>query len=179
MNRRLFIAFTNHGRPNALNADGTLDTRARAEKEMVNNRGDNRGGIFALIEADRDNPGSSMTFTFWQAFRGSSGAGIFDASDPDNLMVDADGDLWFGTDGNFGGNGHADALYYLDIEEGRPYRVAAVPSDAEATGPAITPDGRTFFIAVQHPGESRYSGWPQGLAPFGPRSSLVSFTVAQ
>ena len=182
-NNRLYVAFTNHGRPNALFDNGVLDARSRSAKEgreegeASNIRGDSLGAIFTILEDDTSNPGASMGFSFWQVWRGSAGNGMFDASDPDNLMIDRDGGVWFGTDGNFGGNGHADALYYLDEANSRAYRIAAVPSDAEATGPAITPDGNTLFIAVQHPGESRYSGFPQGDAPFGPRSSLVTFTA--
>jgi secreted PhoX family phosphatase len=53
------------------------------------------------------------------------------------------------------------------------FRAVATPSDAEATGPALTPDMGTLFISVQHPGESIYSTWPTGGEP---ASSLVALT---
>ena len=91
-------------------------------------------------------------------------------------MIDRDGGVWFGTDGNFGTNKTADAIYYLDLDPahaagqpgvvtatfGKAFRVVAVPSDAEATGPALGPDMRTLFVNVQHPGESIWSVWPNG-----------------
>jgi uncharacterized protein len=109
---------------------------------------------------------------------------VFDAADPDNIMIDKTGGVWFGTDGNFGRNRHADAVYYLDLDEahktsptptyGKAFRIAAVPSDAEATGPAFTADMRTIFISVQHPGEGVYSAWPRSGRPL---SSLVAVTL--
>ena len=71
--------------------------------------------------------------------------------------------------------GKSDAVYYLDLDPahkagqpgivnatfGKAFRVAAMPSDAEATGPALSSDMRTLFVSVQHPGEGVYSTWPQ------------------
>jgi secreted PhoX family phosphatase len=92
---------------------------------------------------------------------------MYDASKPDNLAIDKDGGVWFGTDGNFANNGVADSLYYLDLNPahagrtyGKGFRFVSVPSDAEATGPQFSPDMRTLFMSVQHPGEFVYSAWP-------------------
>ena len=95
--------------------------------------------------------------------------------------------MWFGTDGNFGVAAHADAFYYLDLDlthrEGQPgvaqpsfgkaFRVVAMPSDAEATGPSFTPDMGSIFMSVQHPGENAYSTWPKGD---GTLSSVIALT---
>ena len=105
---------------------------------------------------------------------GTSGTGPFDAANPDNLVIDKDGGVWFGTDGNFGTNGRADACYYLDLDPanragqpgvvnasyGKAFRFVAGPSDSEATGPCFSSDRKTFFFAVQYPGENVYSTWP-------------------
>ncbi|MEM8885550.1 MAG: alkaline phosphatase PhoX, partial [Planctomycetota bacterium] len=101
----------------------------------------------------------------------TAGRGAYDVANVDNLAIDADGGIWFGTDGNFGTNGTADALYYLDLDPahahtrsptfGQAFRVAACPSNAEATGPAFNADASTLFFAVQHPGEDdRPSAFP-------------------
>ena len=184
----LYIAFTKHGRPNLLAADGTLDKRSSSEKKGTtspNWRADKTGALFAIKEADQSAPGGSMTFEFYAVWLGKEGTGLYDAANPDNLLIDQAGKVWFGTDGNFSTNKTADAIYYLDQTSGDPdgdgitggpYRIVTAPSDAEATGPALTPDGRTLFFNVQHPGEGRFSAWPSGNEPL---SSMVAITVGQ
>jgi secreted PhoX family phosphatase len=136
------------------------------------NRADPRGGIYVIEEAAAATPASSTTFAYWQAWAGSNTAGLFTAASPDNLMIDAQGGVWFGTDGNWGASGKksADALYYLDLDPahktlanptyGLAFRIVAAPSDAELTGPALTPAMSSLFFSVQHPGEDNYSSWP-------------------
>jgi secreted PhoX family phosphatase len=170
----LYVAFTNHTARTALKADGTLNNGATREPA----RTDNLGSLFAMREMSDVTPGDTSDdhqFQYFRAWRGSKTApgadGLYDAGSPDNIMIDADGGVWFGTDGNFGTNGHADALYYLDLDPahratpvptyGKAFRVVAGPSDSEATGPAFSPDMRTLFFNVQHPGEDQYSTWPR------------------
>jgi uncharacterized protein len=155
----LYVAFTNHTGQTALDARGVLYDPAA--QPMTPRRADKAGAIFGMIEAG--DPASSRTFTFWSAWQGTLGSGEFDAADPDNIVIDRDGGVWFGTDGNFGTNKTADAFYYLALDnqgKGRAFRVLSVPSDAECTGPCLSSDMRTLFAAVQHPGENRPSTWP-------------------
>jgi len=173
---RLYIAFTKNGRQTALNQDGVLfDPDEHAANSPT--RFDDVGSIFVFEEADPTNPDESMTFTFWTAWLGTRGDGPFDVVDPDNMAIDADGGVWFGTDGNFGVNGTADAAYYLDLDPahragqpgivvptyGVPFRITGGPGDSEATGPAFNSTMTTFFFNVQHPGEDFEddpSSWP-------------------
>lgn len=176
-NPRIYVAFTNHTRQVACNQNGVLFEPA---DHAINspNRGDNSGSIMAMQEGNVQSPGASTTFTYFTAWSGVLGSGTFDAVAPDNLAIDSNGGVWFGTDGNFGRNGTSDGVYYLDMDPahkagvsgvvnptfGLAFRVAAVPSDAEATGPAFSADEKSLFIAVQHPGEnfvSNPSSWPQ------------------
>jgi secreted PhoX family phosphatase len=174
--KKIYLAFTNHSRRVALDEDGVLfDPATHATESPL--RDDPLGAVFVMEEGDPDDPGASLAFTFYSAWNGTSGQGPLDAANPDNVMIDPQGNVWFGTDGNFGTNGTADAIYYLDREEGRAIRVVAAPSNAEATGPALTPDGKTLFFNVQHPGEGQFSSWPNGSA-YGPLSALVAVTVA-
>jgi secreted PhoX family phosphatase len=65
----------------------------------------------------------------------------------------------------------SDAIYYLDLDDahrattvptyGMAFRVAAAPSDAETTGPALSAGMGTLFFNVQHPGEFIDSSWPR------------------
>ena len=162
---RLYVAFTKHGRPNVLRADGTLNA-GDVERPI---RDDSLGRIFVIEEDDPARPGRSTGFSFWQVWEGTEGTGPFDAANPDNLAIDRDGGVWFGTDGNYGRNGTADALYYLDLNPahasyGTAFRFAAGPGDSEATGPAFNATMTTLFFNVQHPGEDfegAPSTWPQ------------------
>ena len=164
----LYIAFTNHGRKAALDQNGLVfDPATHAMNSPT--RPDKVGSLFALREVG--DPATSTGFTFTKVWAGTKGTGRFDAADIDNVMIDSVGGVWFGTDGNFGTAGHADALYYLDLDPahkttlvptfGKAFRIASAPSDAEFTGPAFTSDERTLFFAVQHPGEAAASTWPQ------------------
>lgn len=171
---RVYVAFTNHNRKTQLDQDGKLFDPAMHDM-LSKVRPDTTGQIFAIIEANPANPGASTSFTYVQAFGGTKGKGQHDAADPDNLLIDKDGGVWFGTDGNFGVNGFADGFYYLDLDPthragepgvvvptyGKAFRAVASPSDAELTGPAFSADMRTLFISIQHPGEDIYSSWPQ------------------
>jgi len=177
----IHVAFTKSGRQTCLDQDGVLYDPAVHDDEAPK-RIDSVGSIFTLREADAANPGSfeknNRFFKYWLTWLGTKGTGPHDAATPDNLMIDAEGGLWFGTDGNFKLNGTADAVYYLDLDPdhkdspvptyGLPFRVAAGPSDAEATGPAFNATQTTLFFNVQHPGENLSdqapgSTWPRGL----------------
>jgi hypothetical protein len=170
---RLYVAFTNHGRKTQLDQAGKLIDPAVHDMVSVK-RDDSVGTIFAIQEQDPTNPGASLTFSYFQAWKGSKGAGIWDAATPDNLLIDKSGGVWFGTDGNFGVNKTADSIYYLDLDPkhragqpgiltptfGKPFRIVSAPSDAEATGPALSANMGTLFYSVQHPGENAFSNWP-------------------
>lgn len=165
---RIYVAFTNHSGTVALDQNGVLI----APTAVQPNRGDRTGGLFAIQEDATATPAASTTFKYWQVWGGDLAAGLFDAGSPDNIAIDADGGLWFGTDGylNSTGRKSADGIYYLDLDPahkttprptfGLAFRIAAVPSDAESTGPTFTPAMRTLFFHVQHPGEDIHSSWP-------------------
>jgi secreted PhoX family phosphatase len=183
---RLYIAFTKHGQKTQLDQSGVLYDPA-THAMMSPTRPDKVGSIFTLEEANPASPGASFTFSYAQAWHGSEGDSDFDAANPDNIAIDRDGGVWFGTDGNFETNHAADGLYFLDLDPahkdgmggivnpsyGKAFRVVAAPSDAEATGPAFSPDMGTLFFSVQHPGENQYSSWPSGE----PLSSMVAVTL--
>jgi uncharacterized protein len=162
---RIYVAFTNHTGGTALTQNGVLVATQP-------NRADPRGGVYVMEETTTATPAASMTFKYWQAWAGDSNAGLFTATCPDNIMIDDKGGVWFGTDGNFNAQAKksADALYYLDLNPahkttatptyGLAFRVVAVPSDAEITGPAFSSKMSTLFFSVQHPGEDVTSNWP-------------------
>jgi secreted PhoX family phosphatase len=54
-------------------------------------------------------------------------------------------------------------------DAGKVIRVASAPTDAELTGPWFSPDGKTLFLSVQHPGdETKDIKNPTSKFPFDP-----------
>lgn len=108
---------------------------------------------------------------------------------PDGLMLDARGVLWIQTDAsatemnkgafkNIGNN----QMLACDPSSGEIRRFLTGPVNCEITGATMTPDGKTLFINIQHPGETpaevsdpsqptRFSNWPLGGRP---RSATVA-----
>jgi secreted PhoX family phosphatase len=111
---------------------------------------------------------------------------------PDGLAFDPAGRLWICTDigprainqGEMARIGN-NQLLACDVGSGEIRRFLTGPVNCEITGPAFTPDGRTLFVNVQHPGETpsersdpalprRYSSWPD-FSPGGrPRSATLA-----
>ncbi len=100
---------------------------------------------------------------------------------PDNLAFDPKGNLWFTSDISGSSMNREDKPMYLPFKNnslfvvpnegehaGKPVRVANAPTHAEFTGPYFSPDGKTLFLSVQHPGEystdmnNLASHWPGG-----------------
>jgi secreted PhoX family phosphatase len=125
--------------------------------------------------------------------------GSADFGAPDGLWFDGFGRLWVQTDQvgdgsgdfiNIGGN----MMVCADPNTGEARRFLTAPNRCEVTGVTMTPDGRTMFVGVQHPGEDalaatpeQYSSWPHnqwtveadGLTPLPagrPRSAVVVIT---
>lgn len=72
-------------------------------------------------------------------------------SDPDGLWADPDGRLFIATDGNQE-DGLNNQLLVADTSTGEIRRLlTGVPRD-EITGITVTPDRRTLFVNIQHPG---------------------------
>ncbi len=110
---------------------------------------------------------------------------------PDGLAFDPDGRLWIQTDigeeamlgalADFGNN----VMLCADPTTGEIRRFLTGPIGQEITGWAATPDGRTAFVNVQHPGGTTSSeafaantfdsSWPDGNGAV-PRSATVVIT---
>jgi len=102
---------------------------------------------------------------------------------PDNCAFDPAGRLWIATDGNEA-TGAADGLWGVETDgalRGTGYAFFRAPVGAEVCGPCFTPDGRTLFVAVQHPGdgnratfESPTTRWPDFIEGTPPRPALLA-----
>jgi secreted PhoX family phosphatase len=102
---------------------------------------------------------------------------------PDNLAFDDRGRMWVATDGNDETLGPNDGVWIVETEgpeRGRARRFLSSPTGCEVCGPAFTPDNRTFFVAIQHPGltdkatyEKPGSRFPDYRPDMPPRPSVL------
>jgi len=149
---------------------------------------------------ERDGDAAAETFD-WSVFllagdpaqpdparRGTTGLAF---GGPDGLHVDGRGMLWIMTDvsaSRLGREAFAplgnNQLLAADPASGELRRFLVGPVNCEITGLSQTPDGRTFFLNIQHPGEvpdarsdpakpDRYSAWPEGRPGARPRSATI------
>ena len=125
--------------------------------------------------------------------------GSADYGAPDGLWFDDFGRLWVQTDQVGDGSGDfvnigSNVMVCADPNTGETRRFLTSPNRCEVTGVTMTPDGRTMFVGIQHPGEDstaanpiQFSNWPQGqfatesdgitaLPPGRPRSSVLVIT---
>ncbi|MBM7842116.1 PhoX family protein [Herpetosiphon giganteus] len=155
---------------------------------LTNNTGHGNfhGQIVRLAETD-GNP-AAMSFD-WSIFAvGGSQSGF---SSPDNLVFDGEGNLWMVTDISssrtnkgiykFQGNNGLFFFRTSGPDAGIAFQFASGPVECELTGPCWSPDGRTLFLSIQHPGEESKSltelssHWPIGGNEV-PRSGVVAIT---
>ena len=142
------------------------------------------GSILKLVEKDNDPVAEEFAASTFLAGGRENGFAC-----PDNLVFDPRGNLWMCTDISsdalnqppyvpFRNNG----LFHIPmtgIHAGIPVQVASAPPGAELTGPTFSPDGRTLFLSVQHPGENSHSAdalnshWPDGGEAI-PRPSVIT-----
>jgi uncharacterized protein len=113
---------------------------------------------------------------------------------PDGIYVAPSGRLWIQTDvsgstintGAYAGFGNNQMLC-ADPSTKETRRFLVGPNVCEVTGVFLTPDERTMFVGIQHPGEApsgvndplkpkQFSSWPDGEAGGRPRSSLLVVT---
>lgn len=88
---------------------------------------------------------------------------------PDNLGFDPGGKLWIvtDTDDDSIGNNGCYVVPTTGADRGQLRQIASAPVGAEVCGCEFTPDGRTLFLSIQHPGEggtvdAPASHWPDG-----------------
>jgi secreted PhoX family phosphatase len=113
---------------------------------------------------------------------------------PDGLWIDERGILWIQTDASvkaqatpeYAGLGNNQMLA-ADPATGEVRRFLTGPRNCEVTGVAMTPDGRSMFVNIQHPGEPEtdvsdpqrpalISNWPDCESGGRPRSATVVVT---
>jgi secreted PhoX family phosphatase len=135
-------------------------------------KGNYHGSILKIVET---NGRDGLTFKHEVFLAGGKEMGF---ACPDNMEFDKKGNLWFTSDmsgkaisgdENYKGFGN-NSLFYVPFsgpDAGKVVRVVSGPVDSELTGPKFSPDYKTLFVCVQHPGEysteeKLSSHWPLG-----------------
>ena len=97
---------------------------------------------------------------------------------PDGIKFDSTGMLWIQTDGNYSNsedfaNQGNNQMLLGDPVTGEIRRFMVGPNGCEVTGLTWSPDLRTMFVGIQHPGEKGNSHWPEGGNAV-PRSAVIA-----
>jgi secreted PhoX family phosphatase len=136
-------------------------------------KGNYDGQIMKFIEANGQY--DALTFESEVLHAGGEETGF---SCPDNLAFDRSGNLWFTSDISGSKMNKTNYIPYKNNglfmvprsgkQEGKVIQILSGPTDSELTGPFFSPDGKTLFLSVQHPGERTKSldkltsHWPGG-----------------
>lgn len=191
---RVYVMLTNNSR------------RSADAVDAVNPRGPNLfGHIVEIIEPDGDftaeesrweilvrcgDPANPEVGASWGP--GLSESGWFGS--PDNCEIDSASHLYVSTDGSEVLNECANGVWRVEtegLERGKSVLMFRAPTGAEICGPRLSDDEKTFFLAVQHPGqdgedypdharpstfEDPSTRWPDFAPDMPPRPAVVALT---
>jgi secreted PhoX family phosphatase len=219
----VFLACTNNNRrgtstASSNNANGsTVAGAARPAIDEANPRATNNWGhVIRINETSADAAATSFSWDIFviagnpkytDAKKGSSGIDATNTfNSPDGIQVDPEGRLWIQSDGSYSNTGDYEnqgnnQMLVADIATKKITRFLTGPAGCEVTGVCWTPDGKTMFINIQHPGEisgtgdhpnapaawksatdklawvaanpTVFSKWPDGATGGRPRSATV------
>jgi len=102
---------------------------------------------------------------------------------PDGIGFDSQGGLWILTDGNYSNKGDFEGqgnnmMLYADPISQTIKRFMVGPIGCEITGLCFSPDKKTMFVGVQHPGEDgTNSHFPGSADNTLPRSSIIAISM--
>ncbi|MFY7975086.1 MAG: PhoX family protein [Rubrivivax sp.] len=197
--REVYLTLTNNNRrgtnpPSVNNPNGSSSAGgSRPPVDAANPRPDNRyGHIIRWTETNSDPAATTFAWDIFVECGDKMSAapnlkGNINGDDlgaPDGLWFDKQGRLWIQTDQqgdglgdwtNIGGN----AMFAADPSTRKITRFLTSPRNCETTGVVSTPDLKTMFVGIQHPGEdwapagyTAKSTWPDSGAN-GPTTQAV------
>lgn len=171
-----------------------------SSRSSVNDANPRTSNIYGQIVRWRETGGDAAATTFdWdifvlagnptvQANQGTLKVGSSNVTadntfnSPDGLGFDRFGRLWIQTDGKYSNTGDYanqgnNQMLVADPVSKEIRRFLVGPKECEVTGLTFTPDNKTLFINIQHPGENGggSSHWPEGGSAI-PRSATVIIT---
>jgi secreted PhoX family phosphatase len=130
-----------------------------AANPIVNNT---YGHIIRWRDSER-NTGSTFTWDIFLIAKDVADGGGQMFGSPDGLWADPDGRVFIQTDGDQPG-GNNDQMLVADSATKEIRRLFTGVKSCEVTGVAVTPDRRTMFVNLQHPGDGNpaNSNFPVG-----------------
>jgi hypothetical protein len=172
---------------------------AKADVDAANPRANNTMGHIIRWREDGDFDGTGFEWNHLvlagdpanerPEARGNTVGDAFGS--PDTIAFDPRGVLWIGSDISTSALNQGDnqrlgnnQLLACDVATRQTRRFLVGPVHAEITSCCFTPDGRTMFVNIQHPGEAprgrndpaaprRWSNWPDFKPNGRPRSATV------
>jgi secreted PhoX family phosphatase len=184
--------------PNTGDVYATLTNNSKRTAEQVDDANpraaNNYGSVIRWVESDNDAAAATFEWDFFaiagnptvEANVGTLYAGSENINadntfnSPDGLGFDSYGRVWIQTDGSYSNSGiyanqGNNQMLVGNPETGEIRRFLVGPKECEVTGMSFTPDSKTMFINIQHPGEGGNSHWPDGGNSL-PRSATLIIT---
>jgi uncharacterized protein len=182
VNKKIYVLLTNNTRRGA---------EGQAATDAANPRAQNRTGH--VIEITETNDDYAATTFRWDMFilaglpsdpstffAGFDKSQVSPIGAPDNCAFDNAGNLWIATDGAANAIKYNDGLFAVPVagpQRGNVQQFFSTVAGSEVCGPEFTPDNRTLFLAIQHPGEGGtfeqpISTWPDRVGL--PRPSVLT-----
>ncbi len=183
VNKKVYVVLTNNSRRGADRQPKTDAANPRANNGT--------GHIIELTELNNDHAATTFRWEIFLLagnpardnstfFAGFDKSKVSPIGAPDNITFDLAGNLWISTDGAARAINFNDGVFAVPVqgaERGNLKQFFSTVAGSEICGPEFTPDNRSLFLAIQHPGEGGtfeepISTWPdrQGL----PRPSVIT-----
>jgi hypothetical protein len=183
VNKHIYVMLTNNTRREADEVDAA---NPRPENAM--------GHVVEMIETNNDHAATTFSWEMFILagdpavdesvfFAGFDPAQVSPIANPDNCAFDNAGNLWITTDGQARTIKYNDGAFIVPTagsQRGNNQQFFSSVAGSEVCGPEFTPDNRTLFLAIQHPGEGGtfeepISTWPDRVGL--PRPSVIFITA--
>lgn len=170
VNGRIYCALTNNderGKTFPVDEANPLKSsmvRSELGAPLTSAEGNKNGYVLEITESGGDHAAREFRWLLFLVcgdpkaeetyFGGFPKSRVSPISCPDNVAFDSAGHLWVSTDGSqLGSHDGLFAVPTAGPNRGQVLQFLTVPVGAECSGPLISRDGRTVFVAIQHPGE--------------------------
>ncbi|KAB8140032.1 PhoX family phosphatase [Chloroflexia bacterium SDU3-3] len=180
-NRKIYVVCTNNTARATEGKPGTDTANPRAKNET--------GHVIEITEAKNDHASTSFSWDIFLLagrpedpstyFAGFDKSKVSPIGAVDNIAFDLAGNAWIATDGAPRAIKLNDGLFAVPVqgaERGHVQQFFSTVTGSEVCGPEFSPDNRTLFLAIQHPGEggtfeNPISTWPDRVGL--PRPSVI------